>query len=327
MATFTNAFAALSISVETSELSNNQPSKKKVGPKKKVPKVPKATTAFNLKEEMANFEYDHPVGAIFFHHKGKDRLLVFNFKFSHTFLNEFSGRSVKNITLSAIQKIMNDRPKKPNNVVVWESYFEKETLEKLIDQEYFEIPSEFKSTFDLVRGEPITHIGFSPVIIFDYRMTNSKQEFIYLPDGSRVYFGKTYDDFRVGKRERNLRSIMKHYENSLCHLDLEKVRKALDEIYRLTNDCPDRYADDRQFADKAERFIAKYVHLHNDDQQVELRNLLSFKNWPDDLKRQYEYALDYRDDLFNLLKIVKEEHENRKKASELKDETAYPSLC
>ena len=339
--TSTNMFMFLSTSVETSELPVKKVSgqKEKKVTKKKTPK----TSAVTLKDEIADFEYDHPVGMILYHYDGKDRFLVFNFKISRTFCCAFSVYGVKKITLPAIQNTMNEIPKKLNDVVVWESYFEKETLERLTKQEYFKTPSEFEAIFDLVRvrDSPITHLGYSPVIIFDFRISNSKQEFVYLPNGSRVYFGKAFDDFRVEKRKSALLSIMKHYERSLSHFNLEKVHDACDEIFELTSEMlankmlededVAKYSEDREFADDAERFITKYVRLHDDDEQVELRNLLPFEDWPNDLKMNvFTRAMDYRNSLFKLQETVRKEvfraRELREKARELSDEEAYPSL-
>lgn len=320
-----NVFSVLS--TDTTEISVAQKvSSKKVDKKKKAPKV---KTADTLKIEMADFEYDHPIGVILFHYDGKDQFLVFNFKFSHAFWIELSARSVKRITLPIIETILNEKTKRLSNVVVWESYFESETLKKLTEQEYYETPSEFNSTFDLVRGGPITKISYSPAIVFDFRVSNSKQEFIYLPNGSRVYFGKAYDDFRIEKNRAKLESIMRHYDRSLKHLDFNEVCDARDKIFELTGKNPD-YVEDREYADEAYRAISKYVHLYNRDEQIELRNLLPFKNWSDDLKIEYERVKDYKHNLLKLFKTVEKEiseiRERRQKARELQDEEAYPSL-
>lgn len=342
MTTFTNAFAALSVSSEAVELSvnisvKNGPVQKKATPKK----ASKAKTTDTLRDDIAVFERDYPVCAFLFRYKGKDQFVVFNFKISHTLWVELSARGVKKITLPVIQRVMNERSSKLGDVVVWESYFEKDTLIRLTKQEYFKVPSEFKSTIDLVRGEPITRLGYSPVIIFDYRLSNSKQEFVYLPNGSRVHFGKAYDDYRVSIRESSLRSIMKHYERSLVHFRLNEVYRACDEIISLTAerlkdktltaDDVDKYTEDSHFADEAAGFIAKYVHLHDDDEQAELRNLLTFTSWPDDLKKEFERAKQYRNDLFDLWKTVKKEvseiREHKKKSQELHSEEYYPSLA
>lgn len=319
-----NVFSVLS--TDTSEISVVQKVSKKVDKKKKIPKV---KTTDTLENEMADFKYYHPIGAILFHYKGKDQFLVFNFKFSNAFRVELSGRSVKKITLPIIENIINEKAKKLSSVVVWESYFESETLKKLTKQEYYETPSEFKTTFDLVRGEPITKISFSPAIIFDFRISNSKQEFVYLPNGSRVYFGKAYDDFRIEKNRDKLKSMMKHYDRSLDYFDFDKVCDARDKIFKLTGKNPD-YAEDREYADEAFRIIAKYVHLYNRDEQVELRNLLPFKNWVDDLKIEYERAKEYYHNLLKLLKTIEKKiseiREHKQKVRELQDEEAYPSL-
>ena len=164
---------------------------------------------------------------------------------------------------------------------------------------------------------------------------------MYLPNGSRVYFGKAYDDFRVKKRETSLRSIMKHYERSLSHFNLDEVHNACDEIFELTSEMLAnkmlededviQYSRDRKFADEADRFITRYIRLHNDDEQTELRNLLPFEDWPNDLKQNvYARAMDYRNDLFKLQEVVRKEvfrtRELREKSRELSDEEAYPSL-
>ena len=334
MTTSINVFAALSTSVETSELSQKVSGKKK-GDKKKVDKkkVSKAKTSSptlkDLEGEFEYFEYRYPVAVIVFHFEGKDRFLMFNFKFSHFFQTEFLANGVKVITLPIIEKMINEKRLKPKDVVVWESYFESETLKRLTEQEYYETPSKFKSTFDLVRGEPITEFRYSPAIIFDFRISNSKQEFMYLPNGSRVYFGKAYDDFRIEKNRVKLESIMKHFDRSLDHFDFDEVCDARDKIFELTGKTPD-YAGDREYADEAYRAISKYVHFSNRDKQVELRNLLPFKSWIDDLKIEYERAKDYNCNLLMLLKTVEKEiseiRERRQKARELQDEEAYPSL-
>ena len=325
MTSVINVFSVLPTSVDTSEVSVVQKvSSKKVDKKKKATK-----STDTLEKEIADFEYDYPVGVILFHYDGKDQFLVFNFKFSHTFRIELSARSVKKITLPALESILNEKTKRLSNVVVWESYFESETLKKLTEQEYYETPSEFNSTFDLVRGGPITKISYSPAIVFDFRVSNSKQEFIYLPNGSRVYFGKAYDDFRIEKNRAKLESIMRHYDRSLDHFDFDRLCDARDKIFELTGKNPD-YAEDREYADEAYRAISKYVHLYNRDEQIELRNLLPFKNWSDDLKIEYERAKDYKHNLLKLLKAVEKEisdlRERRQKARELQDEEAYPSL-
>ena len=64
--TSTNMFMFLSTSVETSELPVKKVSEKKEKKvaKKKTPK----TTTVTLKDEIADFEYDHPVGMILYHY-------------------------------------------------------------------------------------------------------------------------------------------------------------------------------------------------------------------------------------------------------------------
>ena len=320
-----NVFSVLSTSADTSEFSVVQKvSGKKVDKKKKAP-----IKIDTLKNEMADFEYDHPVGVILFHYKGKDQFLVFNFRFSHAFWIELSACSVKKITLPIIETILNEKAKRLSNCVVWESYFESETLRRLTKQEYYETPSEFEITFDLVRGGPITKISYSPAILFDFRGSNSKQEFMYLPNGSRVYFGKAYDDFRIEKNRDKLERIMKHYDRSLEYFDFDEACDARDKIFKLTGKNPD-YTKDREYADEAFRVIAKYVHLYNRDEQVELRNLLPFKNWIDDLKIEYERAKEYYHNLLKLSETIEKEiseiRERRQKAHELQDEEAYPSF-
>lgn len=304
-------------------------------PSKKLQKVLKKATkkkavklTVSLKDDMADFERENPVGIILYHYKKKDQFLVFNFKFSHLFYIELSARGVKKVSTQAIERVINEKAKKPNNVVVWYSYVEETTLKRLTDQEYFTAPSEFKNTFDLVRGEPVSNIRYSNVIVFDFRVSNSGMEFMYRPDGSRVYFGKTYDEYRVSKNRDKLLDIEKQFERSLDRFDLDEVYDARDEIFRLTDD-----PDYRDFAYEAERFIAKYVHIHDPDEEVELRNLLQFRNWTDDLRIKCDRALDYRDGLFDLLKKLRERAECEReclelknKALELKDEEAYPSL-
>jgi len=301
-----------------------KPSSKVRNKKPSIPKKlvdPTTEKMVSLQSKLADFEYDYPIGAILYHHDGKDKFEIFNLKFSHSFFVELLNKEVKEITLSVIEQIINDKRKNLGEVSVWGSYFTTDTLKKLTDQEHFETPTEFKSTFDLVRGESITCIKFYRVIVFDFRVSNSKQEFIYLSNGSRVYFGNTFDDFCVQKRRSVLERMMAHYERSLKHFNLDKVYDARDEIFRLSDDH-----EIRDTAYNAERFIARYVHIHHENEEIELKNLLQYKNWADDLKIDYERATEYRDELFTLLRSVKDSVKRREKAKELKDEEAYPSL-
>lgn len=322
-------YSALSTSAETPEIPKVQKVSKRSKRADRKKKTPKVGTTVTLEKMIADFEYYYPICVILFHYNGKDQFLVFNLKFSYTFWLEFSVRSVKEITLPIIETIFNEKTKGLGKAVVWKSYFEGETLKRLTDQEYFKTPSEFKTTFDLVRGEPISRFSYSPAIMFDFRISNSKQEFVYLPNGSRVYFGKAFDDFRIEKNRSKLESMMRHYDSSLDRFDFDEICDARDKIFRLTGKNPD-YEDDRHFADEALRFITKYVYLYNRDKQVELRNLLQFKNWDDDLKKEYERALEYRNHLLKLLEIVEQKVNEaricREKARELQDEEAYPSL-
>lgn len=122
---------------------------------------------------------------------------------------------------------------------------------------------------------------------------------------------------------------MKHYDRSLEHFDFDQVCDSRDKIFRLTYKNPD-YAKDREYADEAVRFIEKYISLYNHDEQVELRKLLQFRNWSDDLKIEYECATKYYHNLLDLLKTIEKEinkiRERREKARELQDEEAYYSL-
>jgi len=327
-----NIFAVLSTSTtDSSDIpiqKGFQKGKKKVDKKKCPPKV-RSTDAI-LKDEMSIFESRYPIGVILFHHNGKDRFNIFDFKFSHNFYIELSAREVKKITFPIIEEIINTKASRPGNVVVWESYFEKVSLEKLDGQKCYEVPK-FNATFDLirVRDRPISNLTYSPAIIFDFRSTNSREEFIYLSNGERVHFGKAFDDFRVKKNRDKLESIREHYERSLHHFKLSQLEDTRDKIFRLTAGNSS-YADDRNYANEAIEFIARYVHLSNEDTQAELRNLLPFHSWVDDLKKEYEKALEYRNNLRDLYKVVKEEvaksQELRDKSRELQDEEAYPSL-
>lgn len=101
-------FAALSTSIEFPEFPVQTVSNKKTSKKVSKPKTSETT----LKDEMAAFEYYNPVGMILFHFMGKYQFLIFNFKFSHVFWVVLSAYDVKKITLSVIEKIINEQSKK-----------------------------------------------------------------------------------------------------------------------------------------------------------------------------------------------------------------------
>jgi len=278
----------------------------------------------SLKTQIADFEEDNHIGAIFFHHEGKDKFLVFNFKFHHNIFVELSAKGVKEITLPIIEEIINGKRKRPGDVVVWLSYFENDTLKRLTDQEYFETPAEFKSTFDLVRGDPITSLRYHNAVIFDFRRTNSKKEFVYLPDGSRVHFGKSYD---VYQRHNELDGYKKYFEGSIrlfglgdVNDALAKVNEVCKKIFELTDD-----SKDLDFVDDAQHVISRYFRIHNSDVNVELRNLLGFRNL-DELKEERDYALKCKKNLFALLEELRELSEHRELSIALDNHADFPSL-
>ena len=325
----TNMFAALSEDFDLQSLSAKSSSMKDSKKKSSLPKKPVDHTAnkiASIQFDLADFTDYYPIAVILYHHDGKDKFEISNLKFSHSFFIECFNREVKKLTLPMIEQIINDKRKNLGEVLVWSSYFTTDTLKKLADQEPFETPSEFKTTFDLVRGEPITHFRCSRVIVFDFRVSNKQQEFVYLAGGSRIYFGKKFDDYCVQQRRHTLESMLKHYERSLKHFDLGKVYNARDEIFSLTNE---RNEDDREIRNTAfecERFIARYVHIHDDDEEIEFRNLLQYKNWADDMKNDYERAMEYRDKLFALVKEVRDMFKRREIARKLTDKEEFPSL-
>ena len=151
------------------------------------------------------------------------------------------------------------------------------------------------------------------------------KEFIYKPnpngDVQRIFFGRTFDDFMVNKNRDRLIKIERQYDRSLSNFNLREIYDASDEIIKLV-ESPDEHIP----VIEAVRFIERYVHLYDRDEDVMLRNLLAFKNWTDDLRLMYEQALHYQTKLFRLLDEVRETHMRMKLAQELNDTEAYPSL-
>lgn len=298
----------------------NVSSKKPKGSKKGTKKNSKTGKDNTLRDNITALENDNPVCAILYNYDGKDQFSISDFKFSSIFYNELEARNIKNPTVSDIQDVINGRRTRPKNkVIVWFSYFEKETLKKLTEQENFTTPSEFESTFNLVRGGPITVLKFSYAIIFDFRsFKNSKKSFMYLSNGKPVHFGTAYDDYRIDMNRDKLVKLKNQYEESLKLFD--DVYDTCNKIFSLTDD-----PKDRNFVDEAEYFITKYARIHHSDEQIELRRLLQYKGWENDLKIECDRALKYHKGLFDLLETLRE-LDDRKKSFKLEDKEQYPSL-
>ena len=290
----------------------------------KVKKATKKAISVNpLIESIEAFERENPIVAFLFHCEGKDKFVFRVFKFSDAFKLELSAMGLKKIDVYKLEDVINDKLKKPINVKIWLSYFKQSSLKKLADKEYFSAPDELKKTFNLVSGNPITSLKNTNVIIFDFRLKNSMQEFVYHPNGSRIYFGRSFDNFIVDQKRDQLVKLKEHYMRSLKHLNFERIQDAYDEITRLVKNSD---AEERIFADEAFCFIKKYVRIQDDDEQVMLRRLLAYNGWSKDLKIKYERARDYKDDLFDLLDNIRKDDERVKMVQNLNDSEFFPSL-
>lgn len=303
-----NPFAVLdSVEVNGADMKVDMKARS-VQKKKKV--VKKVNPVDSLKEDIAEFELENPIVAFFVHIDGKDVFMLNRFKLDNSIKTLLAAMGKHKISAKSLEDIINEKVKKPYKSYVWFSYFDRITLDILTKQVPFTAPPELKKTFDLFGKEPLTSLNDRNAIIFDFRMTQQKQEFLFLPNGKSISFGRTFDTFRIRNNCEKLFIFERYFERSLRDFNLRDVYDARDEIFKLTT-CPET----REFAYEAERFIARYVHLHDEDEIVELRRLLTFNNF-EDLKSECMKAHEYQDILFKLLYEVGNDVYRKKIAQE-----------
>lgn len=250
-----------------------------------------------------------------FHADGRDQFQIFKIfspkEIPKNLMLQLSGRKDKEITPKVIEEIIKDRRNCPSIVSVWTSYFTKATLQLLLKFNPVKIPAMFQPIFDLLRGDPVDNrdiISVNHAIIIDFRISNSEQEFVYLPDGHPIFFGKTYDDQCIVKRRRELEGILKYIRYALLYrIHFDEVQDAFNDILSLTDD-PD-YCD---FADDAIFFISRFCRLCNPDNTIALRNMLIFSSF-EKMKEELTSVEEYQAKLFKLAKELraKELSDNR----------------
>ena len=348
-------FDSFSGEVDLSDLPIQSPFKKVMKKSKPKKESQSTDTLGSLKDQLNQIKERNRLCLICYHYGDGDKFLVCNLDFSSKFLAELSVRGIKKVSVSDIEKILNEEKNKDlKKLTIWPTYFEDVSLKKLTDHEYFEVPPEFKSTFDLVRGNPISSLKYHNVMVFDFRDTNSKQEFVYLPDGSRVYFGVNFDNYRVSRNRVVMKGLLQYYLKSLDFIDMKKIADAYDRIADFINkyesftdlmkaiktydeafdmlDNFNEFEDLFKFLDEIDHHINGYTRYRcskqedETDEQFELRSLrkmLQFNNL-DGLKSARDDALTHQKILFKLDKFLSKVAKHQQLSRDLEDVEQYP---
>ena len=183
-----SAFSLLSEEISSIQKSSE---KKKSSKLKKISKSIELDDTLKIK--LNDFEEENPIVVILCHFEGKDKFFIRQLHFSKDFITEMTTNKLKKINCDIIEKIIHDKYKRLGSVSVWPSFFVSDTM-KILNEYNLKVNSSFISLVKFISCNHNFDNRYHNALIIDFRIKNSKQEFIYLPDGSRVYLVKLMID-------------------------------------------------------------------------------------------------------------------------------------